>query len=126
MLYALNITTSANTTQDAPQSQTMAIALGTLKRVLVRYRYGSADLCGIRCFVHETQVFPFSPKRWFISMPELFMSLLDFDVDQPPFELRIETYNEDDTYPHDCAIYVDVAMPTLNERVAWLLTELQV
>jgi hypothetical protein len=126
MLYYVNITTPANTSASEPKEMRLPVSGGIIRRVTVRYRYGSANLCGLRILSHEVQVFPFNKDDFFISMPELYECYLDFPLDQPPYELIIQTYNNDDTYDHLCSVGIEIDIARSTGWIAWLLRELGV
>ena len=112
MFYSASLTIPANTTILSPTRVLLPVSSGIVRRVWVRWRWGSANLCGVRMLYQEFQHWPLSGSEWFPSSP----IPLDFadalPVAQEPLELAIEGYNLDDTYPHT----VWVAFEILRER----------
>lgn len=101
MIFSKDITIPANTTKESPLRVRIPISEGVVRHVWIRWRWGSANLCGARILYQEFQIWPLSLTQWFISQ----LDSLDFDeefsVDGIPHEFVAELYNLDDTYPHN-------------------------
>lgn len=108
MLFAASITIPKNTTQAAPEEVILGIAHGIITKVMVRPRPGHAALAHLVISHHEHQIAPstegmsFSGDTFPIDWEEYYESF------QPPYELKLQGWNEDDTYPHTFDVYVAV------------------
>lgn len=108
MLFEKSITIPASRTQANPTVVTMGIAHGIITKIMVRPRPGHAALAHCVILHHEHQIAPstegmdFAGDTFPIDWEEYYESY------QPPYELKIEGWNEDDTYPHTFDIFVAV------------------
>lgn len=126
MLLSQNVTIVARTSDNLPQVNLLHILPGTVAQVMVRFRYGSGNLCGVRIKHAEVQRWPYIPGEWIPSSPNLYEFDEDLVINQEPFELRIETYNLDDTFNHNVWVGVIVTNVVDNEQVRWLKEQLGV
>jgi len=108
VLFEISITIPANTTKVAPTTVMLGIAHGIISKIMVRPRPGHAALAHCVILHHEHQIAPstenmdFSGDTFPIDWEEYYESY------QPPYELKIKGWNEDDTYPHIFDIFVAV------------------
>jgi len=106
MLFEASITIPKSTTTAAPTTVMLKIAHGIITKIMVRPRAGHQNLAHIVIMHHEHQIAPstegmtlhgeFFPIDW----EEYYESY------QPPYELKIKGWNEDDTLPHTFTVYV--------------------
>lgn len=108
MLFEASITIPANTASTDPATETLKIAHGIITEFKVRPRPGHAGLAHLIIRHHEHQIAPSSPDMdlhgdtYPIDWADYYESY------QPPFELKLVGWNEDDTYPHTFDVYVAV------------------
>lgn len=108
MLFKASITIPANTTELDPTVETFKIAHGIITKFMVRPRPGHAALAHCVVSYHEHQIAPstvgmdLAGDTFPIDWEEY------YEVYQPPYELRITGWNEDDTYEHSFDIYVAI------------------
>jgi len=108
MLFQASITIPKNKTQADPTIEMLGIANGIITKIMVRPRPGHAGLAHCIILHHEHQIAPSTENMDFhgdtfpIDWEEYYESY------QPPFELKIKGWNEDDTYPHTFDIFVAV------------------
>lgn len=100
MFYTKEITVSANTAEADADETSLPVSHGIITWISFRPRPGHVGLCHCQVFYHDIQICPFTrtedlhgdtfPIEWneFI------------EVFTEPFELRIKSWNEDDTYDH--------------------------
>jgi hypothetical protein len=106
MLFQASITIPKNTLKADPAEVMLPIAMGVINKIMVRPRPGHASLAHCVILYHEHQIAPsvedmdFSGDTFPIDWEE------QYPVDQPPYELKILGWNEDDTYEHTFDIYV--------------------
>ncbi|MBA7580769.1 hypothetical protein ES708_22663 [subsurface metagenome] len=108
MLFQASITIPKNTSKASPTTETLTIAHGIITKFMVRPRMGHAALAHLVILHHEHQIAPStenmdlhgdgSPIDW----EEYYESY------QPPYELKLKGWNEDDTYPHTFDVFVAV------------------
>ena len=108
MLFQASITIPKNTTFQDPTVVTFKIALGIITKIMVRPRPGHASLAHLVILHHESQIAPSTRDMnlhgdsWPIDWEEYYESY------QPPYELKLKGWNEDDTYPHTFDVFVAV------------------
>ncbi|MBA7580595.1 hypothetical protein ES708_22488 [subsurface metagenome] len=108
MLFEASIDIPKNTTQASPEETILTIAHGIITKIMVRPRPGHAALAHCVILHHEHQIAPstegmsFSGDTFPIDWEEYYESY------QPPYELKLKGWNEDDTYPHTFDVYIAV------------------
>ncbi len=111
MLYSGSITIPANTTKDSPTTVTLEIARGIITKYMVRPRPGHAALAHLVIRFHEHQVAP-SHEDSDLHGDALPIDWEEFyEVKGLPYELKLEGWNDDDTYPHTFDVFVAVLPP---------------
>lgn len=110
MFYSIDETIPPNTLADDPVRIDFPVSHGVLRFIDIRWRWGSADLCGSRLLYHEDMVCPLSRVEWIPS----FQTPVQFDefysIDTPPYHLTLEAYNTDESWSH--TIWVGVIVMT--------------
>jgi hypothetical protein len=106
MLFEASITIPKSTTQANATTVILRIAHGIITKIMVRPRAGHQNLAHCVILHHEHQIAPstegmtlhgeFFPIDW----EEYYESY------QPPYELKIKGWNDDDTLPHTFTVYV--------------------
>ena len=108
MLFQASITIPKNTTQASPALATLKIAHGIITKIMVRPRPGHAALAQLVILHHEHQIAPSTENMDLhgdapaIDWEEYYESY------QPPYELKLKGWNEDDTYPHTFDVMVAI------------------
>jgi len=108
VLFEASITIPANTSALNPETVTLKIAHGIISKIMVRPRPGHAGLAHCVILHHEHQIAPstmgmnFSGDTFPIDWEEY------YEVYQPPYELKLKGWNDDDTYPHTFDIFVAI------------------
>ena len=108
MLFEASITIPKETPSTAPEEKILRIAHGIISKIMVRPRPGHAALAHCVILHHEHQIAPstenmdFAGDAFPIDWEEY------YEVYQPPYELKIKGWNEDDTYEHTFDIFVAV------------------
>ena len=106
MLFSASITIPQSTAQTSPTVVIMGIASGVITKVMVRPRPGHNGLahCVIRYQEHQafpsTELMEIHGDTFPIDWEE------HYEISQPPFALKIEGWNDDDTYAHTFDIYI--------------------
>ena len=108
MLFQASITIPKNTALTSPETEILKIAHGIITKFMVRPRPGHAGLAHCVILHHEHQIAPSTKTMDFhgdtfpIDWEEYYESY------QPPYELKILGWNDDDTWPHTFDIYVAI------------------
>jgi len=108
MLFKASITIPANTASTDPTVEMLKIAHGIISKFMVRPRPGHAALAHLVILHHEHQIAPstegmdLSGDTFPIDWEEYYESY------QPPYELKLKGWNDDDTYPHTFDVFVAV------------------
>ena len=108
MLFEASITIPKNTTSTSPTETILKIAHGIITKFMVRPRPGHAALAHLIILHHEHQIAPSTEGMEFhgdanpIDWEEYYESY------QPPYELKIKGWNDDDTYEHTFDIFVAI------------------
>ena len=108
MLFEASITIPKSTASTSPTEATLKIAHGIITKIMVRPRPGHAALAHLVILHHEHQIAPstesmdFAGDTFPIDWEEYYESY------QPPYELKLKGWNEDDTYPHTFDVFVAV------------------
>ncbi len=108
MLFQALITIPKNTSKAAPTILLLPIAHGIITKIMIRPRPGHAGLAHLVILHHESQIAPsaenmsFSGDTFPIDWEEYYESY------QPPYKLKLQGWNEDDTYAHTFDVYVSV------------------
>jgi len=108
MLFEASITIPKSTLSTAPTTVILKIAHGIISKIMVRPRPGHAALAHCVILHHEHQIAP--------STENMSLQGDTFPIDweeyyesyQPPYELKIKGWNDDDTYEHTFDIFVAV------------------
>ena len=108
MLFTTDINIPKNTTSADPVVEILKIAHGIVTWISVLFPPGCARLAHCVILHHEHQIAPstemmdLSGDTFPIAWDEYYESY------QPPYELKIKAWNEDDTYPHKITVRVAV------------------
>lgn len=108
MLFQASITIPKNTTSTSPTTETLKIAHGIITKIMVRPRPGHHALAHLVILHHEHQIAPSTENMDLhgdqppIDWEEYYESY------QPPYELKLKGWNEDDTWPHTFDVYAAI------------------
>lgn len=105
MIYSAHITTGTEAepdiyTKTSPKRTSLRVTRGLVYKVELDFPPGSAGLAGVAILDGGFQVWPSTLGQWFtgdgivIGFDDVYLK------DTAPYEFTIETYNEDETYPH--------------------------
>jgi len=108
MLFQADITIEVGKTKADPETEILKIAHGIITNIIVQIPAGHRALSHLVILHHEHQIAPstegmdihgnFFPVEW----GEYYESY------QPPYELKLVGWNDDDTYPHTFTVYVAI------------------
>lgn len=98
------ITIPAQTTEGNAIRTVIPLALGRIDRIDVSFPDGCVRLARCKMFFHGVQVLPFNLKQsvgynnFVLQVPTI------LEIQEPPYELVIFTWNLDDTYQHTLSV----------------------
>ena len=121
MIYSQEIVIPANTLLAVPSERQLDGVEGGVKRVWVRWRWGSGNLCGAAIYRAGFQVWPTTGNQWFPSSTLDTEFAEDYDVSDEPLHFIIRAYNLDDTYAHTLWVGVSVMRGTMVGKLYDLL-----
>ena len=116
MLFEASITIPKNTLKAAPAEVIFPIGMGVINKMMVRPRHGHASLAHCVILLHEHQIFPSIEDMEFHGDTHPIDWEDQLTIDQPPYELKILGWNEDDTYKHTFDIYVAMLEQAVAEK----------
>jgi len=125
MLFQLRQEVPANTQEDNPLRVEMPISEGTVKSVLIRWRWGSGNLCGCRILYAGFQIWPLSLGAWFVSNVQDVSFEENMAIAGVPHVFQIEAYNQDDTFPHTLEVAISIVREHLPAKLEELLVFLE-
>jgi len=108
MLFQASLAIPKETPFANPTTVILKIANGIITKIMVRPRPGHAGLAHLVIRHHEHQIAPstenmdFSGDTFPIDWEEYYESY------QPPYELKLQGWNLDDTYPHTFDVFVAI------------------
>jgi len=108
MLFQASITIPKNTTKANPTTAYLKIAHGIITKFMVRPRPGHASLAHLVILHHEHQIAPSTENM------DLHGDAFPLDWEEyyemyhEPYELKLNGWNDDDTYPHTFDVYVAI------------------
>ncbi len=117
MIYSLSVTIPPNTQADNPIQETIECAQGLITRVHVRWRWGSANLCGVQLAHSGFKQWPLTIGEWFPSNPSPLEFPERYSIAVRPFALTLRAYNLDDTYEHTVWVGVVVEQPVYSPGI---------
>ena len=108
MLFTIDVNVQKNTPETDPVVEVIKIAHGIVTWVSVFFPPGCARLAHCVILHHEHQIAP-STEGMNLAADSLPIEWNEYyESYQPPYELKIKAWNEDDTYPHKITVRVAV------------------
>ena len=121
MIYSKRIIIPANTSKKVPYTSQVDVVEGVIKRVWIRWNWGSACLAGLQVFSGGFQLWPTTARQWFhSSIHETTFEEL-YSIHDEPLHFVIKTYNLDDTFDHSVWVGFSVLRYKYGAQVVGLL-----
>ena len=108
MLYSINISTPASTTQADPVETTILITVGVVHRVKVGFPPGPQTDLHVAIDRGNSQVWPSGASLswawddYVFDMPEF------YEVEVEPLEFVVRTWNDDASFAHECMVQLEI------------------
>lgn len=108
MFYSFDLEIPANTAEDEPVELTAGLTWGVLTHVELEFPPGCAGLAKVAILHRRHQIWPTNIDRWFYTDGRIISWDDFFELLEPPFDLVLLGYNDDDTYPHTPIVRFEV------------------
>ena len=106
MLFAKQVKFLADKTEAEATSATIKIKLGVIWRVWVTFPPGCAGLTKLRLYIDEHPFLPVEKDAYIRGDGITYEVPVSFEIKQKPAIVRVEGWNEDDTYDHTIDVYI--------------------
>jgi len=106
MIYGGTILTPANTLPAAPMVTVWPISAGMIYVLKLYFPPGSSGLLHAQIFDASYQAFPTTIGQSFSGDNIQFSFDETYDKNNPPWELRVVTWNTDTDYDHELGLYI--------------------
>jgi len=107
MYYFDALTLPAYTLEDAALILTIPLDNGVIDFLEVEYPAGCAGLVYAKVTYNTIQIIPYNPGGWLRGDNRIFKASIDYEVKDPPYEIKLWGYNLDDTYPHTISMGIN-------------------
>jgi len=111
MLYFFEVSTPANTLEGDSKRTVLPLNRGSISKVGLLFPTGCAGLLHVRLRRFGRQVFPTSTGESFAGDGTLIEWMENYLLDEEPFSMELETWNDDDSYPHKVYVSIEVMRP---------------
>jgi len=106
VVYVVKITIPKNTPKTSPKEVTVELEKAVITRLFIQIPPGHHALTGLRIMYGNLQLWPKEFDTWFTGDDIVLNFDEYFELPDDPTKLRIEGYNEDDTYDHSFIIHI--------------------
>lgn len=122
MIYQACVVTDISTPAESPKETPLYVTKGLVYKVELFFPPGSCGYLGVSIWDGGYQVWPATNNQWFRGA-QVLLSYEDLYLKEvAPYEFRVKTYNEDDSYVHE--VYVRICMVSKEAyRARFLPTE---
>lgn len=107
MQYQVSLVISPLTTQDNPVVGIQLLDVGTLDSLDVRFPDGCCSLVHFAAKLKTFQLIPWNQDGYISSNDHVVHSQLDYPITQPPMELYVQGWSDDDTYTHTLLVLIN-------------------
>lgn len=121
MQYKRNIEIPANTATSNLLDTRIKISAGTITEVLIHIPWGCANLVGLQIFYNTWQILPLSRGEFLGGNDFTHRYQLHYEISEEPYELKVLSYNDDDTYEHTIPVIVTMSRKVVNQKLKQLL-----
>lgn len=108
MIYNYSISTAANTAETSKQETVLKVSRGVLHKLEITFPGGCAGLLNVQIFDDTHQIFPTNPGGSF-ALDNVHLNFAEFyEITSPSPQLKVITWNDDDTYEHKVHIAIGI------------------
>ena len=113
MDYDFDLSIPANTPESDPVTVEFKVPAGMITRVRIMIPEGCFGLVHVRIMHYEYQVWPSNPGEWYEGDGVQIEFDESYRLEEDWNPIRIEGYNEDDTYDHTIRVGLSVQPPSV-------------
>jgi len=111
MYHKKAVTIPANTPKTSPIRERIILTAGVIQKVDIEFPAGCAGLVGARILHREFQLWPLTPGEYFVTDNFTITFPARFELNEEPFGLTVEAYNEDTAYDHTLSFRFAISEP---------------
>jgi len=100
MFFQTEIVIPPNTAQDDPLVTRLQVQPGVTRQVWVMFPHGCFGLVHLQVWYWGWQLWPWTPGSSFAWDDYVFVFEDRYPLTEPPYELVLKAWNDDDTYEH--------------------------
>lgn len=104
MFYEVSLNIPASTPPNNPANTTIRLTYGVIFRVEIQFWAGALGDVHVRILERGHQLWPTNVDEWFTGEDHVIEFDEQYMLDEEPFVLTIEGYNEDTVYPHEVVV----------------------
>ena len=108
MLYGDIYSVPENTPANNPSSRKVVVTKGTIAQWIVYGPDEKANLLHVRVLYQKHQILPCGDLMWMYPLDIGAPISENLLLEDPPYELEIEAYNDDDSYPHEYIVLMNI------------------
>jgi len=108
LIFAWDITISANTLATAQKEEILKLSKGVIIKVEVKFPPGCHGLVKVRLFHQESQLVPLSRGEWITGDDEAVSFPEYFELWTTPYHLKFRGCSPGTTYPHTVTVRISV------------------
>ena len=108
MDYVFVLPIPATTAITSPVTRSLRIPKGDITEVRVIFPVGCADLAHVRIFALDKQIYPSNLGSYYQGDGVFFLIRDRYPLSEFVQEVKVEGYNEDDTYQHTVTVGITV------------------
>lgn len=119
MQFQGTLTIPANTAETAPVIHRVGVSPGITDHVFIGLPPGCKGLVHLAVWHLHWQLWPWTPGEYFSWDGYVFDFHDRYPIEEPPYELVMKGWSEDDSYPHDVLfmVIVETAPPAEDVRL---------
>lgn len=106
MYYFFALIVPPNTSVDNPVFMRLPLDRGTISFLELHFAPGCVGLVRSAVAYKSIQIVPWNADTWLFGDDRLFKLDLNLELNEPPYELTVKGWSEDDTYPHTLTVGV--------------------
>lgn len=110
------------TLESEPVKQTIKLSKGLIDYIEVAFPYGCCRLAHIQVFYHTVQILPLNHDNDLAYDDYVFKVNMQYPIKTEPYDVEVFAWNDDDTFPHEINIGVNVIQDEEQPDVTTLLT----
>jgi len=113
LFFSFPLEIEKDTPESAPVESTVKLNFGVICYVEIEFPPRCVGLAKVRVLHRRHQLWPTNPGGWFYTDGKVIKWDEYYEMFELPFELVIQGYNTDDTYPHTPIVRVNVLPPLI-------------